>query len=106
MDGGEKIKEGGGRARGKRSEGKATWPGRKQVYRYDGPDGRMAGDIVTLEGDALDGEALLQPVMQGGRRLGPAAPLADLRVRAAVQLARLPNALRRLTPRGAYPVEI
>jgi nicotinate phosphoribosyltransferase len=101
-----KIQEYAGLARRKRSEGKATWPGRKQVYRYDGPDGRMAGDIVTLEGDALDGEALLQPVMQGGRRLGPAAPLADLRARAAVQLARLPNALRRLTPRGAYPVEI
>jgi nicotinate phosphoribosyltransferase len=66
----------------------------------------MAGDIVTLEGDALDGEALLQPVMRGGRRLGPAAPLADLRARAAAQLARLPDALRRLTPREAYPVEI
>jgi nicotinate phosphoribosyltransferase len=101
-----KIQEYAGLARRKRSEGKATWPGRKQVYRYDGPDGRMAGDIVTLEGDALDGEALLQPVMQGGRRLGPAAPLADLRARAAAQLARLPDALRRLTPRGAYPVEI
>jgi nicotinate phosphoribosyltransferase len=66
----------------------------------------MAGDIVTLEGDVLDGEALLLPVMRGGRRLGPAAPLADLRARAAAQLARLPDALRRLTPREAYPVEI
>ena len=66
----------------------------------------MAGDILTRDGDVKDGEALIQPVMRGGRRLGPKMPLADLRARAAAQLARLPDALRRLAPRGAYPVEI
>ena len=33
-------------------KGKATWPGRKQVWRRYEPDGRMAGDILSLEDDS------------------------------------------------------
>src|SRR5262249_52862637 len=44
-----KLQEYAGRARRKRSIGKATWPGRKQVFRRTGPDGRMCEDVVTLE---------------------------------------------------------
>jgi nicotinate phosphoribosyltransferase len=38
-----KLQEYAGIARRKRSAGKATWPGRKQVWRSFGNDGRMAG---------------------------------------------------------------
>ena len=100
-----KLQEYAGRARRKRSEGKATWPGRKQVFRSYDTDGRMAGDVVTLEGDAQPGEPLLVPVMRGGRRLAAAAPLPEVRRHAAANLARLPDALRRLDE-YAYPVEI
>ena len=34
----------------KRSEGKATWPGRKQVCRRYAEDGTMAGDVLTARG--------------------------------------------------------
>ena len=44
-----KLQEYAGLARRKRSAGKATWPGRKQVWRRYGPDGRMAGDVLSLE---------------------------------------------------------
>ncbi|WDT73926.1 MAG: nicotinate phosphoribosyltransferase [Candidatus Manganitrophus sp.] len=101
-----KLQEYAGRARRKRSEGKATWPGRKQVYRRSGPDGRIAEDLLTLESDPQEGEALLQPVMRAGRRLAPSPSLAGSRRRAAAELARLPEPLRRLEEAPPYRVKI
>ena len=86
--------------------GKATWPGRKQVWRRYDAAGKMRGDVLSVEGDAQDGEPLMQLVMQGGRRVAPSPPLADIRARAARELARLPEGLRRLEPAASYPVEI
>ena len=51
--------------------GKATWPGRKQVWRRYDADGRMAGDLLSLESHAPAGEPLIERVMQDGRRLRP-----------------------------------
>jgi nicotinate phosphoribosyltransferase len=66
----------------------------------------MTGDVVGLEGEAPEGEPLLVPVMRRGERL-PGFGLAEARERAAVQLARLPSALRALGPAAQpYPVEI
>jgi nicotinate phosphoribosyltransferase len=101
-----KLQEYDGLPRRKRSTGKATWPGRKQIFRSYGADGRMAGDVVTVEGDPQPGEALLQPAMKAGRRLAPSPPLTEIRERAARDMERLPEALRRLEPGAAYPVAI
>jgi len=101
-----KLQEYAGRARRKRSEGKATWPGRKQVIRRRGSDGRLVEDWLTLEGDGLDGEPLLQPVMRRGRRLAPSPPLSSVRAHAAAQLTGLPEPLRKLVGAPAYPVRI
>src|SRR5512143_2281261 len=100
-----KLQEYAGRARRKRSEGKATWPGRKQVYRQHDADGRLARDVVTLESDAQPGEPLLLPAMRGGRRLAQASSLPDIRRHAAANLSRLPEPSRRLEAFD-YPVEI
>ncbi|MEK6527020.1 MAG: nicotinate phosphoribosyltransferase [Nitrospirota bacterium] len=101
-----KLQEYAGRPCRKRSEGKATWPGRKQVYRHYGADNRIAKDIVTLADDPQEGEALVQPVMRGGQRLAPPSPLSELRERAATELARLPEHLRRLQDSPPVPVQI
>ena len=102
-----KLVEYAGRPRRKRSEGKATWPGRKQVFRRYGPDGRMEGDTVTTEGDLLAGEPLVVPVMRDGRRIGPTTGLTEARERATRALASLPDALRKLDPaQPPYRVEI
>jgi len=101
-----KLEEYAGLPRRKRSTGKATWPGRKQVWRRYGPDGRMSGDIMSIEDDQHAGEPLLQAVMQGGRRIAPSPTLADCRARAARDLARLPEPLHRLEPGTVYPVEV
>lgn len=101
-----KLQEYAGLARRKRSTGKATWPGRKQVWRRYGPDGCMSGDVLSVENDVQQGEPLLQLVMRGGRRVTPAPTLAEIRARAARELARLPEPLRRLKPDACYPVKI
>jgi nicotinate phosphoribosyltransferase len=101
-----KLQEYAGRARRKRSEGKATWPGRKQVYRSYGDDERMSGDLLTLDGDVHPGEPLLAPVMRGGRCLPGLETLEQARGRARSQLMRLPDTLRLLEPAPAYPVTV
>jgi nicotinate phosphoribosyltransferase len=100
-----KLQEYKGRPRRKRSEGKQTWPGRKQVFRtYDG-DGRMRGDVLSIETDRHDGEPLIVPAMRGGKRL-PQPSLDEVRTHAARELARLPLPLARLEPGASYPVTI
>lgn len=101
-----KLQEYGGTPRRKRSEGKATWPGRKQVYRRFDRDGRMAGDSLTVESDVQAGSPLLAPVMRAGRRLAPPPRLQEVRMRAGAELARLPEAQRQLRPASTYPVAI
>jgi nicotinate phosphoribosyltransferase len=66
----------------------------------------MCGDVVALDGDDAPGTALLEPVLRGGRRVGPAPSLGALRERARAQLAMLPEALRRLAPAAPYPVTV
>jgi nicotinate phosphoribosyltransferase len=100
-----KLQEYAGIARRKRSEGKATWPGRKQVWRRCDEGGRLAGDLVSLANDRQQGEALLRPVMRGGRRLPDVPDLSAARSHAKDRLARLPDPLARLEPYN-YPVEI
>src|SRR5215813_5291959 len=53
-----KLQEYAGRPRRKLSEGKVTWPGRKQVWRSFGGDGRMCGDFLSLENDSQKGDLL------------------------------------------------
>jgi len=101
-----KLQDYAGLPRRKQSAGKQTWPGRKQVWRRFGADGRMIGDVLSLERDEQPGEPLLQPVMKAGRRLAPAPTLGEIRARAAQQLARLPEPLRRLDPPTSYPVRV
>ena len=102
-----KLQEYAGKPRRKRSTGKATWPGRKQVYRHCNAAGRLEYDVVTVEGDLQPGEALLVPVMRDGRRIGAPESLAVIRERAAAQLAGLPERLRALEPAASpYRVEI
>lgn len=101
-----KLQEYAGLPRRKKSEHKATWPGRKQVWRRYGADGRMAGDSLALEGCPKSGEPLLAPVMQNGRRLRAPEALAEIKLRAKRELERLPEPLRRLDPDATYPVEV
>jgi nicotinate phosphoribosyltransferase len=101
-----KLQEYEGKARRKRSEGKATWPGRKQVHRrYDAAD-LAAGDTLTLMGDRALGTPLLSAVMRVGKRIGGRVTLDAARALARGELARLPDRLRTLDAAEPYPVAI
>jgi len=101
-----KLQEYAGKPKRKLSEGKATWPGRKQVWRAYDADGRIRGDILSLENDKQPGEALVVPVMRAGKRIAPAPTLAQIRERAACDLARLAGPLAQLESGFEYPVNI
>lgn len=101
-----KLQEYADRPRRKRSEGKATWPGRKQIYRQFTASGELAGDCLGLENAPRPGEPLLVKVMENGRRLVSLEPLDAIRDRVRVQLAALSPALRTGQGEPPYPVEI
>ncbi|MEP6915451.1 MAG: nicotinate phosphoribosyltransferase [Acidobacteriota bacterium] len=103
----------------KRSTGKKTWPGRKQVWRMV-EDGRAVGDLIGLEAEPspLDGPgfapdaehpagaiALLEPVVRGGVRLSPPPSLTDTRAYRAEMIALLPPGFSRLDDPPDYPVD-
>jgi nicotinate phosphoribosyltransferase len=101
-----KMQEYDGQPRRKRSEGKATWPGKKQIFRTVDAQGKMQEDHLAMEDESLKGEPLLQPFMRNGKRLSPPASLEQCRTYAARQLDQLPEALRSLNPAPPYPVHI
>jgi nicotinate phosphoribosyltransferase len=101
-----KLQDYAGLPRRKRSAGKATWPGRKQVWRRYDEAGRMAQDVLSLDDDRQIGETLLQPVMQNGRRLAPLPSLSEIRDFAARERARLPPHLQALATEPPYQVTI
>jgi len=102
-----KLQSYAGLARRKRSEGKATWPGIKQVSRrFDGA-GTMQGDVVHLAQEPADGTPLLEPQLRAGRRVRPPATLDEIRRHHVAALQGLPSAVRALGPPAtAHPVEI
>jgi nicotinate phosphoribosyltransferase len=93
-----KLVEYDGRPVLKLSEGKATLPGRKQVWRTDDRD------LITLrDEEGPSGAArMLEPVMREGRRLGTAPSLGEARTRFEADLERVPAETRRLM----YPVPV
>ncbi|MPW23015.1 nicotinate phosphoribosyltransferase [Paraburkholderia sp. CNPSo 3157] len=97
-----KLTEYMGKPRRKRSEGKATWPGRKQVFRRLDADGRIESDCIALEDERQPGAALIAPVMHDGVRIGAAGSLDASRDRARRELDSLPPDLAELEPATAF----
>jgi len=99
--------ERGGKVReaAKFSHAKATYPGRKQVFRRLAGNGELAGDTIALADDPSNGdEPLLIEVMRGGHRLVSPEPIGALRDRCIVNLAKLPLRYRQIQRSALYPV--
>jgi nicotinate phosphoribosyltransferase len=89
----------------KRSAGKGTWPGRKQVWRIL-ERGSASRDVIGLVSDSpAPGMPLLEPVMRAGQRVAPAPPLEQLRAYRAEAVAMLPAAFRDLFTPVEYEIE-
>jgi nicotinate phosphoribosyltransferase len=100
-----KLTEYGGEPKLKKSEGKATLPGPKQVFRtYEGSV--MSKDIITIDKDTRDGTPLLRQFMKKGKRLGEPRPLEEIKKHALHEYETLPPELTSLEKSDPYPVEI
>jgi nicotinate phosphoribosyltransferase len=90
----------------KRSVGKSTWPGAKQVWRVL-KNGTAVRDVIALaEEDEIPGAVgLLQPVMRKGSVLAAPVQLAEIRAQCARALAVMPAAVTALEGDAPYPVD-
>ena len=90
----------------KLSDGKASLPGGKQVFRQYDADARMAGDVIALENESVSpGTPLLEVAMADGWRV-TASNIDDARRRVADGLASLPDEYRKLREPARYPVSV
>lgn len=99
--------ERGGKVReaAKFSHAKATYPGRKQVFRRAAAKGEFSGDTIAIADESRSGEQpLLVEVMRAGGRLAKPEPINTLRDRSIANLAKLPSRYRQLQRSAVYPV--
>ena len=89
----------------KRSTGKASWPGKKQVFRQKADGGQVGKDIIGAPDEELAGERLLREVMQGGRITSAHPKLTEIREKLAVDLATLPGSVKAIREPSRFPVE-
>jgi nicotinate phosphoribosyltransferase len=102
-----KLVEYAGRARLKRSTGKTTWPGPKQVYRELTENGVALRDHVVLAEEVTPGQALLKEVMRAGQRVDALPTLQESRSYCRECVAQLPESLRSIEEASpAYEVRI
>ena len=101
-----KLQEYSGKPSRKKSEGKETWPGVKQVYRHYDQLGRIDHDVVTTASDTQAGKPLLRPVMESGKRRETAPSLNQIREHATAELATLPDEMRHCRQGVTIPVQI
>jgi nicotinate phosphoribosyltransferase len=86
----------------KKSPGKMTYPGKKQIFRQI-EDGQFMGDTLGL---ASEGTGLLQLVMSSGNRQQPDDPLSVIRQRTDRNVASLPSEIRDINYVGNPPVNL
>ncbi|MGE5594590.1 MAG: nicotinate phosphoribosyltransferase [Hyphomicrobiales bacterium] len=80
----------------KRSPGKATVPGAKQIYRFE-EGGEIRRDVLALADEPPPGgRPLLRRTVHRGQRVEPREPLATARARALAGIESLPARLRAL----------
>jgi nicotinate phosphoribosyltransferase len=101
-----KLVEYAGLPRRKRSPGKATWPGRKQIFRRYGVESLIETDLLSTVGCDEECRALLVPVMRVGQRVCQLPDLDTIRAYAAEELASLPEPQYHLMPCDPFEVEI
>ena len=90
----------------KRSPGKATWPGKKQVFRQLDSGGRLARDFIGLRDETIAGaEPLLEKVIDGGKVIATPSVLTASRVVFRDEFGRLPDSIKQIRDPAHHPVE-
>ncbi len=89
----------------KEAKGKITYPGKKQIFRQ--PTARGFEDVLGLGSETVTGaQALLQPVMQNGKRLMETETMKAIAQRSTQSVATLPPRLRDIQTPAPSPVTL
>lgn len=101
-----KISEDESGAKIKLSKGKKSYPGKKQVYRLEGDDGKYLKDIMALENEKINHRGLLEKVIENGQRIREKPTLNQTREYALNEISKLPDSLKEVKVEDKYKVEI
>lgn len=102
LDTAYKMVECGQRPSLKLSPGKATWAGKKQVFRLAAQTGRLKKDVIGLRDDRLPGESLLQKVMSRGKITVKLPSLPEIRKRFLDEFSRLDEKYKGIDGSGPH----
>ena len=89
----------------KLSTGKASWPGKKQVFRVRDGKGQAQRDLVGLRNEKLPGESLLKEVMRDGRPSETYPSLVEIRRVFEEEFTSLHESVKALRQPTNYAVE-
>jgi len=89
----------------KLSTGKASWPGKKQLFRFRDSSGQLERDFVALRDEKLPGESLLKQVMRDGRLSEAYPSLAEIRKGFEADFSSLPEGVKAIRDPSVYAVE-
>lgn len=91
----------------KRSTGKVSLAGEKQIFRKVDENGYYCEDIIGTRNESHPGvSGLLQTVLQNNRRIAPPMDLKHLRKEFSNNFRKLPDSYKSLDAAGQYPVRI
>ncbi len=100
-----KLAEYGGKPTFKLSEGKKTYPFKKQVFRFYNPNGEMDYDFVTFYGQEAEGEPLIVEVVKEGKPVRDLGNWRQARERFLSDFEKLPERLKGIQ-KEHYEVQI
>jgi len=87
----------------KLSAKKKSLPGSKQIYRTNNGD-KMDHDVIALDGEMVEGESLLIPMIENGELIYELPSLDGIKNHFAEQLKKLPDNLKQLEVQEPYSV--
>ena len=90
----------------KLSKGKVTFPGKKQVYRFNDKNGNYVKDVLALRDERIYGQKLLVKVMEKGKIVYKMPSLEEIRKTTKNNLKKLPDKYKKLKNAAKYKVKI
>jgi len=91
----------------KLSTGKASWPGKKQVFRMRDERGQLQKDVIAPREENIPGaDPLLHKVMASGKVAVRCRTLEEIRDNFMAEFKRLSDPIKAIRNPASYPVEI
>jgi nicotinate phosphoribosyltransferase len=89
----------------KLSSGKATYPGRKQIFRKMGENGYYGEDVICCADEKLPGKPLLKKVMEKGKVIIDLPEILEIQKKTQREMAKIAPRVKSLASPGHYPVK-